>query len=71
MKNIKQIIKGIIPLFIMAGVISCELLEMELPQFAKSVAYFGNQSPLRTLILGNTNDFDNTNDNNLNVSVTV
>ncbi|RIH64426.1 DUF1735 domain-containing protein [Mariniphaga sediminis] len=71
MKNIKQIIKGIIPLFIMAGVISCEVLEMELPQFAKSVAYFGNQSPLRTLILGNTNDFDNTNDNNLNVSVTV
>lgn len=71
MKNIKQIIKGIMPVFIMVGVISCEVLEMEPPQFAKSVAYFGNQSPLRTLILGNTNDFDNTNDNNLELTVDI
>lgn len=50
---------------------SCNVFEVESFKYAKSTTYFANQTPYRTLILGDNDPYDNTKDNNLQFSIGV
>jgi hypothetical protein len=56
---------------LVTGMFSCNVFEVDSPKYAKSTTYFANQTPYRTLILGDNDPYDNTKDNNLQFSIGV
>lgn len=65
----KQVIQIASSVLITMTIFSCNVFEIESTNYAKSSTYFANQTPFRTLILGDNDTYDNTKDNNLQFSI--
>lgn len=61
----KKFLNIILVAGVMAGVFSCQNSDWEFDDFDYTTTYFPYQTPLRTLVLDETYEFDNTNDMNL------
>ncbi|MCA5004619.1 DUF5627 domain-containing protein [Sphingobacterium bovistauri] len=68
MKSKKSILKLLV-LSIIAMTSSCKNSEIVHPDFDYQSVYFANQYPIRTIVLGEDNNFDNTLDNERKVEI--
>ena len=48
---------------------SCSIVDLDYSNLSKSSVYFVNQTPVRTLVLGDADEFDNAKDNKLQLSI--
>ena len=65
----KQTLKITIPILLLLAMFSCKNQEWEFPDYKFSGTYFAYQTPVRTLVLGDYEQVDNTKDNNLQFSI--
>jgi hypothetical protein len=64
-------IKIAFPILLLLAVFSCKNQDWDFPDFRFSGTYFPYQTPIRTLVLGDYDQVDNTKDNNLQFSIGV
>jgi len=67
----KQTIKIAFPILLLLVVFSCKNQDWDFPDYKFSGTYFPYQTPMRTLVLGDYDQVDNTKDNNLQFSIGV
>lgn len=61
----------IIPVLLLFALLACHNQDWEFPDYKFNGTYFAYQSPVRTLVLGDYDQVDNTKDNNLQFSIGV
>jgi hypothetical protein len=59
------------PVLLLLALFSCENQDWDFPDYRFSTTYFPYQTPVRTLVLGDYDQVDNTKDNNLQFSIGV
>ena len=64
-------IKIAFPILLLLAVFSCKNQDWDFPDYKFSGTYFPYQTPIRTLVLGDYDQVDNTKDNNLQFSIGV
>ena len=64
-------IKTAFPILLLLGVFSCHNQPWDFPDYKFSGTYFPYQTPVRTLVLGDYDEVDNTRDQNLQFSIGV
>ena len=67
----RHTIKIAFPVLLLLVVFSCKNQDWDFPDYKFSSTYFPYQTPVRTLVLGDYDEVDNTKDNNLQFSIGV
>ncbi|MBP1663175.1 MAG: hypothetical protein H6Q19_315 [Bacteroidetes bacterium] len=67
----KKLIKVNFLIFLLLGIYSCQNEENEFSDYKYTTIYFPYQTPIRTLVLGDYDQVDNTKDNKLQFSIGV
>ena len=67
----RHTIKIAFPVLLLLAVFSCKNQSWDFPDYGFSSTYFPYQTPVRTLVLGDYDEVDNTKDNNLQFSIGV
>ena len=67
----KYTIKIAFPVFLLLAIFSCKNQDWDFPDYKYSTTYFSYQTPVRTLVLGDYDEVDNTKDNSLQFSIGV
>ena len=69
--TIKIALKTAFPVLLFLAIFSCKNQDWDFPDYRFSSTYFPYQTPVRTLVLGDYDEVDNTKDKNLQFSIGV